>query len=313
MIRIDHWSKNIFMLPGFFLGIALLKPTLNFELLLNFSLAFISLGLASSANYVINEFNDRKFDAFHPTKSSRVAVSNVITIRAILITWVGLLALSLLITILFLTYIFSILLLLLVAFGLAYNLKPIRLKDIPIVDVLWESLNGPIRVFMGWLVVSQSTIPPISYLLAFYCISVFLMSSKRISEFRLFRILNSLDNLFLYRSSFRYYNEERLLIQSFVSALLAIYFFTIFSFKWNLNFIIIIPAGTVLLSLYLGRVLNQPLAITETPHGYFGNKGKLIIVMAVFVAVLLIFFDKNVFLAEIFYSYKLNLDKIIGL
>ncbi len=301
------------MLPGFILALNLFRPVLNFDLMFDFVLAFISLGLASSANYVINEFNDRKYDAYHPVKSGRVAVQGGIGFVPILFTWFGLFACSLLLTIFFLSFIFSVVLVLLIAFGLAYNLKPLRTKDIPIVDVLWESLNGPIRVFIGWLVVSQSTIPPISFLMAFYFISVFLMSAKRISEFRLFNILSHFNNLLMYRKSFKYYNEERLLIQSFVAGLLAIYFFTIFSFKWNLNFIVVIPFGTIFLAFYLGRVLNQPLEVTETPHGYFGKRGRIVLLFAAFLCVLLFLFDKNEFLTEIFYSYRLNLDKILGL
>lgn len=303
----------MFMLPGFFLGVNIVNPRIDVNLILDLFTAFIALGLASSANYIINEFNDRKFDVFHPIKSKRVAVNTEFSIMAISSAWLALATASFGISILFLNLPIVLVLLLLLIFGLAYNLRPIRTKDIPVLDVIWEGLNGPIRVYIGWLVVSSNTVPPLSFLMAFYGVSVFLMSAKRISEYKLFRLLNYMDNLLRYRKSFSFYNEERLLIQSFVSALMAVFFFTIFSIKWNLNLIVFIPLATIFLAFYLGRVLNQPLNMTETPHSYFGSKGKTIFFLILLFAMATFFIDRNEFLLQLLYSYQLNLEKIVGL
>ena len=49
-------------------------PTLE-HLWFNFVLGFASAVLIASSNYIINEWLDREFDAFHPDKSKRPAVN----------------------------------------------------------------------------------------------------------------------------------------------------------------------------------------------------------------------------------------------
>src|SRR3546814_18482730 len=84
--------------------------------------------LFRSANYVINEWLDREFDAFHPQKSARTAVNRslssfVVYTEYLLLAVIGLFLASRLGTSFFYTsllFIFS---------GLMYNLKPFRTKD----------------------------------------------------------------------------------------------------------------------------------------------------------------------------------------
>ncbi len=49
--------------------------------------------------------------------------------------------------------------------GIIYNVRPIRTKDIPVIDVLSESVNTAIRLLMGWFIVSAVTLPPSTLML----------------------------------------------------------------------------------------------------------------------------------------------------
>src|SRR4051812_20855964 len=74
LARFDHITKHVFILPGIILAYALRHPNLDHAA---FSIAdgLLSAVLIASSNYVINEWLDREFDAFHPSKSKRTAVN----------------------------------------------------------------------------------------------------------------------------------------------------------------------------------------------------------------------------------------------
>ena len=59
--RMDHWFKNIFMLPGVALAFVLTNVEPNMEVLLNMLVAILSTCFIASANYVINEWLDAPF------------------------------------------------------------------------------------------------------------------------------------------------------------------------------------------------------------------------------------------------------------
>src|SRR5439155_11479494 len=99
--------------------------------------------------------------------------------------------------------------------GLIYNIRPIRSKDLPYVDVLSESINNPIRLVLGWFVVTATTVPPVSLLVAYWMVGAFFMASKRFAEYR---SINDKERAAAYRKSFRYYDDNRLLVSMFVYA-----------------------------------------------------------------------------------------------
>src|SRR4051812_27670678 len=78
--RPDHWTKNIFILPGLFLA-QLIAPRAVRELLLPVFLGTVATCLISSANYTINEWLDRHFDRFHPKKRSRSSVAGNVSAK----------------------------------------------------------------------------------------------------------------------------------------------------------------------------------------------------------------------------------------
>ena len=73
--RVDHWIKQLFIVPGMIFAIFLVKDVNLASVIPDIILAFISTCFVASANYVINEWLDAEFDKFHPTKKNRPVVS----------------------------------------------------------------------------------------------------------------------------------------------------------------------------------------------------------------------------------------------
>src|SRR5262245_56155603 len=71
--RLDHSIKHIFIVPGIMLAY-LLRGVHTNSLGVSIGLGLITAISVASANYIINEWLDRDFDKFHPTKSRRSAV-----------------------------------------------------------------------------------------------------------------------------------------------------------------------------------------------------------------------------------------------
>ena len=68
--------------------------------------------------------------------------------------------------------------------GVAYNVPPLRTKELPYLDVLSESINNPLRLFLGWFALVPSKVPPLSLILAYWMVGAFFMATKRFAEYR---------------------------------------------------------------------------------------------------------------------------------
>ena len=64
MARLDHWIKQLFIIPGTVIGIFLIKDGVSFDsnFLLKCILGFFATSCTASANYVINEWLDAEFE-----------------------------------------------------------------------------------------------------------------------------------------------------------------------------------------------------------------------------------------------------------
>ena len=76
IMRIDHWIKQLFILPGFFCALFLCNKSFTPIMLIYLMIGLLSTSLIASANYTINEYLDRDFDKYHPTKKHRAIVEN---------------------------------------------------------------------------------------------------------------------------------------------------------------------------------------------------------------------------------------------
>src|ERR1700693_1082700 len=90
--RIDHWVKNLFVLPGMVVPLAMDPASLSAGLAWRIFWGLISVSLVTSSNYVINEVMDAPFDRQHPIKSSRPVPSGRVNVPVALVEWLALMA-----------------------------------------------------------------------------------------------------------------------------------------------------------------------------------------------------------------------------
>jgi 4-hydroxybenzoate polyprenyltransferase len=281
--RPDHWVKHVFVIPGVVLAMIIgANPQLRPDILV---LGFIVAAVISSANYVINEWLDAEFDRHHPMKSARPAVSKQLAPGIVYAEYVGLALAGLAIAYAVSTSLFVIAILFLLS-GWAYNLRPVRTKDKAFLDVATEALNNPIRLVLGWALVDPGTIPPSSLLLAYWAGGAFLMSTKRLAEYRTVVASHGVAVLHLYRRSFQVYTEIRLLLQSFLYAQIACFFIAVFLVKYRIEYIFSFPLFALLFVFYLRLGLKES-SVAQTPEKLFRETGMLAVV-AVLVITLVV-------------------------
>jgi 4-hydroxybenzoate polyprenyltransferase len=283
LARFDHFTKHIFIVPGIVLAYVLRgRPP-------HFPLAQVILGLVAaiciaSANYVINEYLDREFDKHHPTKSRRRAVAcdlrgNIVKLEWAAFTLVGLACAWLGSTTLFVTAcIFGLQ-------GIVYNVPPLRSKDKPYWDVISESINNPLRLTIGWVIVDPTTLPPSSVILAYWFGGAFLMAAKRYSEYREIVGSHGTELLVRYRASFAGYSEESLSISCFVYGLLSTFFLAIFLIKYRVEYLVVAPAVIALFGYYLA-LSTKPASSAQNPEKLFREPkliGLVILLAALFI------------------------------
>ena len=287
--RPDHWLKHVFIVPGIVLAHLLVARGEPFPWLVIIA-GFAVACLISSANYVINEWLDARFDQHHPMKSKRPAVAKQLSPRLVYAQYALLTAAGLGLAAMVSSALFVIALIFWLS-GVAYNVEPLRSKDKAYLDVASEALNNPIRLVIGWVLIDPSSLPPSSLVIAYWAGGAFLMSIKRLAEYRTIVAGHGTAVLHLYRRSFQEYDETKLLIQSFLYGQLASFFIAVFLIKYRIEYILSFPLFALLFTIYLALGLRLG-STAQTPEKLF-KEGKLIgIVAALLVAlVLLTIFD----------------------
>jgi 4-hydroxybenzoate polyprenyltransferase len=284
LARIDHWIKNVFVLPGIFLGVLYVGvPT--WRTLLTLSLALLSACLISSANYTINEWIDRHSDRFHPLKKLRPCVHANLQGSVVYLQYVALIVAGLGIawTInvsFFLTSAFLLMM------GIVYNVPPLRTKDIAYLDVISESLNNPIRLLLGWFAFVPDKVPSGSLLVAYWFGGAFLMAVKRYSEYRYIADAQLAGS---YRRSFRYYDEQKLLLSSVFYAMSSSMFLGIFLVRYRMELVISFPFYAFLFIWYL-RIGMREDSAAQRPEKLYKERALFayVLFLTLFMALLLV-------------------------
>jgi 4-hydroxybenzoate polyprenyltransferase len=317
VFRPSRWYRNSFMLLGSLLAVAILPDINLIDYAIPIVLAFISLSLMTSGNYGLNEILDIETDRQHPQKKHRALVTGRVKISTVLVISVILYTLSTLLVLSLNNWPLTIAMLLMLLSGITYNVKPFRTKDIPYLDFLFEALNNPIRLAVGWYavegamehpftlissavgggsaVVSSEFYIPLGFLVSFYFIGIFLMSSKRFGEIRLFKSSKAEQHPGEYRKSLKFYSEQHLLYVMMASIISFSYLFGALSYKYNIDLIILLPIFIVWIIWYFILAFEEN-SIVKDPERIFEKKGFLffsVLFISTFAALLII--GKKVF------------------
>ena len=180
IMRVDHWFKNVFVLPGIAVALSVLPDPMA-DLrghLVRVVVGLVSICLVASSNYTINELLDAPFDLHHPTKSSRPVPAGLVHPTLAYVQWLVLMALGVGLG-LWISPAYATTVGVLWLMGCIYNIPPLRSKDLPYLDVLSESVNNPLRMLAGWYSIGAEVVPPASLLLSYWMIGAYFMAMIR--------------------------------------------------------------------------------------------------------------------------------------
>jgi 4-hydroxybenzoate polyprenyltransferase len=284
LARFDHATKHVFVIPGLILAYALREPSL-LDAPARIVIGFVVAIAIASANYIINEWLDRESDAHHPSKHHRTAVSLQLSPALVYLQYTVFAAFGLALATSLGSAFFTVAVVFLVS-GIVYNVRPLRSKDRPFLDVVSESVNNPIRLTLGWLMMDPSSMPPASLLLAYWAGGAFLMGSKRLSEYRDITAMVGIETLTRYRKSFAGYTAESLVVSCLVYAMLSSFFLGVFLIKYRVEYILAFPFIAGLFGCYLWLSMLRD-SIAQRPERMFRSR-RLMTTLGITVGVLLL-------------------------
>jgi len=298
--RLDNWFKQIFTLPGVVFAVYDLPELLSWNIIPTLLLALLAICLVASSNYTINEILDATTDGLHPVKKNRPVPSGLVNLKVAYTQWI-LLGLTGLVIGWQINLFFFLSLLSLLIMGLLYNIPPFRLKDLPYLDVLSESINNPIRLLLGWFVVNDAYPPTSSLIMAYWMIGAFFMSVKRYAEYM--RIGNALVAE-KYRKSFSYYNQYRLILNMVYYASAFGLFFGIFLVRYRIELILSVPflAGFITMYMRLGFLEDSP---AQYPERLYKQKGLVLYTSFFLILIFLLLFIDIPIVDQIFQPYHM--------
>jgi decaprenyl-phosphate phosphoribosyltransferase len=286
MARLDHWAKNVLMVPGIAVAVFYAPSRLTTDSAWALVLTVAATCLVASSNYVLNEWLDAKTDRFHPHKSARPAASGTIRPAFAIAEWLLLAVAGFGLAWMVNTPVLvtaGVLWLM----GLLYNVPPVRLKDWAYLDVLSESANNPLRLGLGWFALIPDRLPPFSLVLAYWMSGAFLMAVKRLSEYR---ELSAARVAGAYRRSFDSYTEETLLGSSIFYAALGSQFGGMFILRYRLELVLLAPFVAGLFAYYV-HLSYKPLSAVQHPERLYREPALsvyLLVCLALFVALMFI-------------------------
>lgn len=293
--RIDHWVKNVFVLPGIVAALSIAPFQISPDLLTTLLLGMFCTCLIASSNYVINEVLDAPFDRLHPTKCKRPVPAGEVNIPLAYVQWIGLgvvgVGLGTLIS-----APFAITMGVFWLMGCIYNIPPVRSKDTPYLDVLSEAVNNPLRMLAGWYMVGPEVIPPASLLLSYWMVGCYFMAIKRYAEVR---DITDKKRLISYRKSFNFYTPERLLVSIMFYSASAMLFFGAFIMRYRMELILVFPIVALIMAMYLALSFKQDSAV-QAPENLWREPSLIIPVVTCSVLIVALFFIDLPILHDIF-------------
>ncbi len=268
-LRLERWPRSTAIFLGssafFFLHRRFLATFEPWATVFRLVVSFLLTWAISTVNYIVNEVVDVPYDIHHPVKKDRPLLRGEINKAMFIGIGFLLTALSFILAAALFSGPFILSLFCLLLAGFVYNVKPIRTKDIPFLDSVSESANNPIRFLIGWFAFSQPGIwPPLSLLIGWWSFGNFLMTAKRLSEFRLLK-----ERAADYRASHRRYSRGSLLAGMASSAAFFLASYVYFAFERRLFFLLaILPLLFLYLFLFFHKTLREK-EIMEEPETLF--------------------------------------------
>ncbi len=281
LLRLDHSVKQIFVIPGIVIAASLTGASANAALMVRIAVGLLAVIAAASSNYVLNEMLDAPFDRQHPTKRLRPAASRRVYVPLAYAQWLVCAAVGFA-----LAYavswplFFSVLGLWIM--GCVYNIPPLRLKDVPYLDVLVESVNNPIRFCVGWCIVTATVVPPASMLVAYWMLGAYFMALKRFSEYRQI----GSESAIRYRASFAFYTEQKLLASALFYAAASMLFFGAFIMRYRMEMIFAFPFIALLMADYFNLAFSHDSPVQNPEKLY--RQPRLMTLLALCCTVLIV-------------------------
>lgn len=272
--RPDHWFKNVFAIPGIVVALGTVSGVSAGRLAFRITIGALALCVIASSYYTLNEVLDAPFDRLHPSKHARPVAAGRVSANAGYVQWLVLFVIGLILSWMVAPY-FLLAMVLLWLMACAYNVPPLRTKDKPILDVLTESVNNPLRMMAGWFMVTSATLPPASLLLSYWMIGCFFMALKRLAEYR---NIDDRARAAAYRKSFAWYTVDRLLVSVMFYASAATLFFGAFCMRYRLELILAFPLVALVMAMYM-RVALRPNSAAQHPERLYRERGLMATVL----------------------------------
>jgi 4-hydroxybenzoate polyprenyltransferase len=264
IMRLDHSIKQIFIVPGIVLAIAIAGSPISLDLLIRVLIGLVASTLIACSNYVINEILDAPFDRLHPTKKNRPAARGLVHPGWGYAQWILMMVAGLALgSMLGRGFLLSAAALWIM--GCVYNIRPLRSKDVPYIDVLSESVNNPLRFCLGWYSVVTAILPPVSLLVSYWMLGCYFMSLKRFSEYRQIADPATAAS---YRSSFAHYSDESLLNSATFYAAASMLFFGAFLMRYRIELILSFPVVAWLMAVYFSLSFRHESAV-QNPESLY--------------------------------------------
>jgi 4-hydroxybenzoate polyprenyltransferase len=224
LLRVQQWYKNIIIFFGIVFALELISPTNIFISILG----FIALCLITSAGYIRNDIIDLQQDKTHPEKCKRPLPSGQITLKKANIIFLIILGIGLLLSF-SLDLLFGVFMTALIINTEIYSRIT---KNIVFLDIFVIGLNFVIRAVSGIVLINTpisplTTMPLLSHVwivFGVFFVALFLGFMKRKSE--LITLKNSADS---HRKVLSHYTKISLNISVFISAIVILAIFTIYS------------------------------------------------------------------------------------
>ena len=174
LLRVEQYTKNFFIFAPLFFSF-------QFHLINFFSVAqaFILFSLMASSIYILNDIFDIEEDKLHPDKKMRPLANNSIKIKHAWYYCLVLISVSLLWSYMVNIQIFLILLIYLII-NILYSVK---LKQIPIIDVIVIATGFVLRLFVGGYAIDEMITMWIIVLT--FILSLFIALAKRKEDMQL--------------------------------------------------------------------------------------------------------------------------------